>query len=63
MAEEFGAPITDESDSKRKVWIIVVVVVVVLLCCCVISSAGGWYFWEYGDDLFGLVSNYSNTLL
>jgi hypothetical protein len=48
-------PVAPPPKKKTNTWLIVLIVaLVVLCCCCVLTAAVGKYFWDNGDQFFGL---------
>lgn len=57
MSEEFEAPLLPLEEPRTRSSVlaaILIVAVVVLLCCCCAAMGTVWFFYTYGDQLFGL---------
>jgi flagellar basal body-associated protein FliL len=59
MSEEFetSMPAVEEPQKRNNILVVILVVVLLLfLCCCCAVMGLLWYFYTYGDQIFGLTS-------
>jgi hypothetical protein len=65
MTEEFETPMpaVEESPKRNNTLVAILVVVLLLfLCCCCTVMGLLWYFYTYGDEIFGLTSQVLSQL-
>lgn len=65
MSEEFETPMPQVEEPPKRNSLLVVILVVVLvlfLCCCFTVMGLLWYFYTYGDQIFGLTSQVLSQL-
>jgi hypothetical protein len=71
MAEDYGETSSptyemaglDEEKTNNRIWILIAIVLLVLCCCCLIGAYGVVWFWNNGDELFGLTSQLVQLLI
>jgi membrane protein YdbS with pleckstrin-like domain len=53
-----GEVVSNEPPKKRNtaLWVVIIVILLLLCCCCALLAGLIWYFWTYGDAIFGLES-------
>lgn len=59
MSEELEAPLPPMEEPRNRsttLAVIIIVVFLLFLCCCCTVMGLLWYFYTYGDEIFGLTS-------